>query len=145
MDRAKDLGVLYLASFDLLPHLRGASALPPQTPDPKGPNSTKSFLSQPSWMESASQLPCDWSGREPNRKVKSGTNRIRLVGCLDAKDPKSPSGKLWTPESLIRDSKVPPSPPLALSWPAHLALCFGTGRLPPWTLLEADLSFHKIF
>lgn len=45
MEGAKDLGVLHLASFDLLPHLRGASALPPQTPDPKGPNSTKSFLS----------------------------------------------------------------------------------------------------
>lgn len=100
---------------------------------------------QPSWMERASQLPCDWSGRDPNRKVKSGTNRIRLVGCPDAKDPKSPSGKLWTPKSLIRDDKVPPSLPLAISWPAHLALCSGTGRLPPWTLLEADLSFYKIF
>ena len=38
MERAKDLGVLYLASFDLLPHLRGASALQDSTPNtrPKG-------------------------------------------------------------------------------------------------------------
>lgn len=29
--------------------------------------------------------------------------------------------------------------------PAHLALCFGTGQLPAWTLLEVHLPFYKLF
>lgn len=64
--------------------------------------------------------------------------------CPGAKDPNLLSGKLCTPV-LYRGFPGPASQSLGSRMPAHLALCFGTGQLPAWTLLEVHLPFYKLF
>lgn len=79
----------------------------------------------------ASRLAQDRSESNPNRKVKSGTNKIRLQ-CPNAQETRPHQESRGHPLNY----QVPP-------W-HHLALCYGTGQLPLWTPLEPDPSFHKI-
>lgn len=91
----------------------------------------------------ASRLAQDGSESYPNRKVKSGTNNIRLAVCPHAKETRSHQES----RGHQLNYQAPPWPPSAAPWPVPPPGCPVAGHLPSAMEQSAptvDPSFHKI-